>query len=120
MSLRSTCFAVATLALVSAAPARAGDATPPAALAPAAEAKVGGHDESWWRKKADQHHEKLSKAEQRVAECERKARERRSASGLKPLDACASQIWSVERAEDGLADFEADAREKDVPSAWIR
>ena len=54
---------------------------------------MDGHDEAWWRKKAAEQHEKLSKAEQRVSECEKKADANRMDSGLKPLDACASQIW---------------------------
>jgi hypothetical protein len=119
MSLRRARFAIAMLAVVHAAPALAGGAAPPAAPAPAAEAKIDGHDEAWWRKKAGDYHEKLSKAEQHVAECEKKAEANRLDSGLKPLDACASQVWSVERAEDRLADFEAGAREKHVPPAWI-
>jgi len=118
MSVGRARLAIAVLALVHAAPARAGDSAPPASPAPA-EAKAGGHDEAWWRKKAGEYREKLAKAEQHVAECEKKADAHRLDSGLRPLDACASQTWSVERAEDHLADFEADAREQRVPSAWI-
>jgi hypothetical protein len=117
MSLRRAYLAIAVLAFVRAAPALAGDPAPPAAPAPAA--KIDGHDEAWWRKKAGDYREKLSKAEQHVAECEKKAEANRLDSGLKPLDACASQTWMVERAEDHQADFESDAREKRVPPAWI-
>ena len=117
MSLRRAHLAIAALALVCALPALAGDPAPPAAPAPAA--KIDGHAEAWWRAKAGGYREKLAKAEQHVAECEKKAEANRLDSGLKPLDACASQTWSVERAEDHLADFESDAREKHVPAAWI-
>jgi hypothetical protein len=119
MSLRRTCLAIAVIALVHSAPAVAGEAAPPASPAPA-EAKIGGHDEAWWRKKTGEYREKLAKAEQHVAECEKKADANRLDSGLRPLDACASQTWSVERAEDHLADFDADARAQRVPPAWIR
>jgi uncharacterized membrane protein len=120
MSLRRARLALAAIALANvAAAARAGDVAPPASPAPAAEIKIDGHKEDWWRAKAAGYREKLSKAEQHVVECEKKADANRRGSGLKPLDACASQLWMVERAENHQADFEADAREQGVPSAWI-
>jgi Domain of unknown function (DUF4124) len=89
----------------------------PAAIAPA---EFGGHDEDWWRTKADKLREKVASAEQNLAKCEERDSRNRMASGLTPLDACAWQTSRVESAEDDLSEFEDRAREKGVPNDWIR
>lgn len=90
---------------------------PPASIA---EPRVGGRDEVWWRTKSIDHREDVAKAEQRVAECEKRDAQKRLDSGLTPLDACEAKVSAVEKAEDKLSDFEDLARSKGVPPGWLR
>ena len=90
---------------------------PPASIE---EPRVGGHDEMWWRTKSADHRDSVAKAEQRVAECEKRDEQKRLDSGLTPLDACDAKISAVEKAEDQLSDFEDLARSKGVPARWLR